>query len=83
MYDIDLSPGAAHDLERLNAEEVADVDDVLAALAENPFREGTYDLNLPIPTRQCTIRGHLRLSYVVLMLGRQVIVTDVERLTRW
>ena len=83
MYDVDLAPGAAHDLERLNAMEREDVDDVLAALAQDPFREGTYALNLPLPTRQCTIRGALRVTFVVLVRSRQLVVTDVERLSRW
>ena len=83
MYDVDLAPGAAHDLKRLNAQECQDVDDVIAALAEDPFREGTYSLSLPLPTRQCTVRGLLKITYVVLARNKQLVITDVERLSRW
>ena len=36
MYEVDFTPNAADDLDRLDHIELCDVDDVLAALAEDP-----------------------------------------------
>lgn len=82
-YTVDVTPGAAHDLDRLSIEEVCDVDDVLAALAEDPRQEGCAHMGLPMPLWQCTIGGAIRLSYIILERSKTLVVTDVERLARW
>ena len=83
MYEVDFSPAAVADIDRLNDIEVCDVDDVLAALALDPRQDGCYQISSPLPLWQCTIRGHLRLSYVILDRTKQLVVTDIERLSRW